>query len=74
MLLETLFGLAKDGKIGKSGNPSPLQLAVIFDEFAELGRPVQPPATVQKLLFAPVAALGRARGYRARYPEYSRGA
>ena len=34
----------------------------------------KPPAGVQKLLFAPFAALGRARGYRARYPEYSDGA
>jgi hypothetical protein len=73
VLLETLFGLARDGKVGKSGNPSPLQLAVIFDEFAELGRPAKPPPTIQKLLFAPLAKLGRARGYRARYPEYSSG-
>ena len=74
VLLETLFGLARDGKVGKSGDPSPLQLAVIFDEFAELGRPPKPSPAVQKLLFAPFAALGRARGYRARYPEYSDGA
>ena len=74
VLLETLFGLARDGKVGKSGDPSLLQLAVIFDEFAELGRPPKPPPGVQRLLFAPLAALGRARGYRARYPEYSHGA
>ena len=73
VLLETLFGLARDGKVGRSGDPSPLQLAVIFDEFAELGRPPKPPAAVQKILFAPLAALGRTRGYRARYPEYSSG-
>jgi mannose-6-phosphate isomerase-like protein (cupin superfamily) len=74
VLLETLFGLARDGKVGSSGEPSLLQLAVIFDEFADLGRPPQPPPAVQKALFRPLAALGRARGYRARYPEYSRGA
>ena len=74
VLLETLFGLARDGRIGKSGNPSALQLAVIFDDFQELGRPAQPPPAVQKLLVGPLAALGRARGYRARYPEYSSGA
>jgi mannose-6-phosphate isomerase-like protein (cupin superfamily) len=72
VLLETLFGLARDGKV-KRGNPPLLQLAVIFDEFGELGRPTTPPAIVQKLIFTPLAALGRARGYRARYPEYSRG-
>jgi hypothetical protein len=74
VLLETLFGLARDGKVGTDGNPSLLQLAVIFDELAELGRPAQPPPAVQKALFAPLAALGRARGYRARYAEYSDGA
>ena len=73
VLLETLFGLARDGKVGKSGEPSALQLAVIFDEFAELGRPVKPPPAVQKALIAPLAALGRWRGYRARYAEYSSG-
>jgi mannose-6-phosphate isomerase-like protein (cupin superfamily)/uncharacterized protein YndB with AHSA1/START domain len=73
VLLETLFGLARDGKVGADGNPKPLQLAVIFDEFAELGRPPQPPPGVQKALFKPVAALGRARGLRARYPQYSEG-
>ena len=66
VLLETLFAVGRD--------PSPLHLAVIFDEFAELGRPPQPPAAVQKALLAPLAALGRARGHRARYPESSRGA
>jgi mannose-6-phosphate isomerase-like protein (cupin superfamily) len=66
VLLETLFHIGDD--------PSALQLAVIFDEFAELGRPPQPPVAVQKALLAPLAALGRARGYRARYPEASRGA
>ena len=74
VLLETLFGLARNGKVGKSGNPPLLQLAVIFDEFEALGRPTRPPPTIQKVLFAPLAALGRARGYRARDPEYSRGA
>ena len=71
VLLETLFGLARDGKVGANGEPSPLQLAVIFGEFADLGRPPSPPPAVQRALLAPLAALGRARGYKARYPEYS---
>jgi mannose-6-phosphate isomerase-like protein (cupin superfamily)/uncharacterized protein YndB with AHSA1/START domain len=74
VLLETLFGLARDGKVDAKGNPSPLQLAVIFSEFAELGRPPKPPAAVQRALFAPLAALGRVRGYQARYPQYTEGA
>jgi uncharacterized protein YndB with AHSA1/START domain len=74
VLLETLFGLARDGKVGKRGEPSPLQLAVIFSEFANLGRPPRPPAAVQRALLAPLAVLGRARGYQARYRAYSEGA
>src|SRR5207302_3207918 len=73
VLLETLFGLARDGKVGVSGDPGLLQLAVIFTEFAELGRPPQPPPAVQRALFTPLAALGRLRGHRARCPEYSSG-
>ena len=73
VLLETLFGLARDGKVGKAGEPSPLQLAVIFSEFASLGRPPRPPAAVQRALLAPLAVLGRMRGYQARYRAYSEG-
>jgi quercetin dioxygenase-like cupin family protein len=71
VLLETLFGLARDGKVGASGNPGILQLAVIFSDFPDLGHPTKPPRAVQKAIFAPLAALGRLRGYKARYPEYS---
>ena len=71
VLLETLFGLARDGKVGAGGDPGLLQLAVIFTEFGELGRPPKPSPAVQRVLFTPLATLGRLRGYRARYPEYS---
>ena len=70
MLFETLFGLARDAKVGKRGDPSMLQLAVIFAELSELGRLVKPAPAVQRAFFAPLAALG----YRARSPEYSNGA
>jgi len=72
VLLETLFGLARDGKVGRGGNPSLLQLAVIFDEFANLGRPPSPPPAVQRAGLRPLAWLGRRKGLRARYPEYSK--
>ena len=74
VLLETLFGLARDGKVGAGGDPPLLQLAVIFDEFPQLGRPTKPPAAVQRAIVGPLAAIGRLRGYRARYPQYSGGA
>ena len=72
-LLETLFALGREGKVDAKGNPSPLQLAVIGREFADEGRPTRPPAAIQKLLLPPLAALGRLRGYRGVYPEYSGG-
>jgi hypothetical protein len=39
-------------------------------EFTDVLRFTKPPAVVQKLLFAPLAALGRARGYLPVYPQY----
>jgi len=73
VLLETLFGLARDGRVDAKGNPTPLQLAVIFSEFADLGRPPRPPPAVQTAIITPLALLGRARGLRARYTDYSEG-
>jgi hypothetical protein len=71
-LLETLFGLARDGKVGKRGEPNLLRLAVISREFSELGRPTRPSPGVQRVLLAPLAAVGRLLGYRARYAEEGR--
>jgi mannose-6-phosphate isomerase-like protein (cupin superfamily) len=59
VLLETLFAIGRD--------PGFLQLAVIFDEFPALGRAPRPSPAVQRTMLKPLAALGRARGYRARY-------
>jgi quercetin dioxygenase-like cupin family protein len=71
LLLETFGGLARDGKLGASGLPSLLQLAVIAREFAPEGHAVKPPAAIQRALFGPLAAIGRRRGYRAWYEAYS---
>jgi hypothetical protein len=51
-----------------------LQLAVIGREFAEEGRATCPPAAVQRITLAPLAALGRLLGYRGIYARYSGGA
>jgi hypothetical protein len=72
-LAETLFGLGRDGKLNPKGNPNPVQLAVIGREFAEEGRATRPPAAVQRMVLAPLAALGRLLGYRGTYPQYSGG-
>ena len=71
LLLETFAGLARDGKLGRRGLPSLLQLAVIAREFAPEGHAVKPPAAIQRALLGPLAAIGRRRGYRPWYEAYS---
>ena len=70
-LLETFVGLARDGKVNRKGYPSLLQLAVISREFENEGYATRLPLPVQRALFGPLATLGRRRGYRARYHQYS---
>lgn len=70
-MLETLFGLARDGKTNQSGIPNPLQLAVLAREHADevyLARPLWP---LQRAIVGGLAKVGGRLGYRPRYPEYS---
>lgn len=70
-VLEVFYGLARDGKTNDRGVPNLLQLAVIGQEYWADNHVTSPPPIVQKLLFAVLAPIGRAIGYRAHYPEYS---
>ena len=65
--LETMFGLASDGKTNGSGLPNPFQLAVIMNEQFDLVRLPFPPAWVQKTGLALGAPLGRLLGYEPAY-------
>lgn len=67
-LIETFVALARDGKVNRKGFPSPLQLAVISRDFEDEGYTAKPPLAVQRIVFGPLAALGRLRGYRGTYP------
>ena len=71
MFFETLFGLAADGRTDRNGLPRPLQLATLATEFSDEVRLARPSAVVQRVLFEPLAALGRLRGYRGWHPRYS---
>jgi quercetin dioxygenase-like cupin family protein len=71
MFFETLFGLAADGKTDRRGLPGPLQLATLVTEFRDEVHLARPPVVVQRLLFVPLAAVGRLAGYRGWYPRYS---
>ena len=68
---ETIFGLARDGKINEKGVPNLLRVAVFMREYQDEVRLTRPPFAVQKLLFELLAPIGVLLGYRGRYPEYS---
>jgi hypothetical protein len=66
-LIETMFGLAADGKTNRKGMPNPLRLAVIAKEhFADVRLPF-PPDGAQRLALALGAPLGRLAGYGCSY-------
>ncbi len=74
-LFETGYGLAREGKTTRQGIPkNPLQLAVLVDATGDMFYPTGVPMPVFRAvltLFAVLAFVGRALGYRARYPRYS---
>jgi quercetin dioxygenase-like cupin family protein len=72
LMISTLFGLANDGLTNDKGLPHLLQLAVIADEFRDVVEFAQPPRIVQRLMFALLAPVGRALGYRPVYGRYLR--
>lgn len=66
-LIETMFGLAADGKVNRKGMPNPLRLAVIArHHFGDVRLPF-PPAWIQRLGLMLGAPLGRLVGYRPTY-------
>jgi quercetin dioxygenase-like cupin family protein len=71
-MIETLFGLAREGHVNKRGLPDPLQLALVATEFSDVAVLRRPPAAVQRVLFGTLAPIARRRGYRATYPTLSR--
>src|SRR2546426_8045997 len=66
-LFETTFGLYRDGKANKHGQPRLLQNLVLAHE--NDGYLAGPPIWLQKPLIAVLAAVGRLFGYRARYEK-----
>jgi len=73
--LEALAGLAREGRTTRSGAPrNPLQGAVLLRHFEDEIYFARPPLAVQRAILGPLAAVGRALGYRAEYPyPYERG-
>ena len=71
LFFETYFGLSRDGKLLPSGDMHLLQATVLLTAVADFIRIASPPLFVQDLVFPVLAVIGRAAGYRARYPEYA---
>jgi quercetin dioxygenase-like cupin family protein len=66
-LIETMFGLAADGKTNRKGMPNPLRLAVIAQAHFDNVHLPFPPAWMQRIGLALGAPLGRLLGYKATY-------
>ena len=71
-LIETTFGLAREGHVNAKGMPNPLQLALTAQEFSDIIVFRKPPPRVQRVVFGALAPIARRRGYRATYPSLSR--
>ena len=70
---ETIWGLAKDGKVTDKGVPNLLRVALIAREYEDVFRLASPPWAVQRLLFGSLAPIGILLGYRAEYPYSQHG-
>lgn len=70
-LLETMAGLARDGKTDKAGNPNIFHLAVIGKAYEREYRSTRIPLVLQRVMLPVLAVVGRWLGYRARYDRYS---
>jgi len=71
-MIETLFGLAREGHVNAKGMPDLLQLALTAQEFSDVIVFRKPPPRVQRIVFGALAPIARRRGYRATYPSLSR--
>jgi len=58
-LIETMFGLATDGRTNRKGMPNPLRLAVIANAHFDTVRLPFPPAPMQRLALVMGAPVGR---------------
>jgi len=66
--VESIYALARDGKLNAKGRPKLLQGALTGRKHIDDIALARPPVVVQRLLYALLAPLARARGYRDRYP------
>ena len=66
-VIETMYGLAADGKTNRFGMPNPLRLAVIAEHHLDTVALPIVPVSLQRAALAVGAPIGRMLGYRATY-------
>ena len=71
-MIETFFGLARNGHTDSKGMPRLLQLVPIAREFSDVVEFRSPPAAVQRIVFGALAPVARWPGYSGTYPQFSR--
>lgn len=69
-MLETLAGLASDGKTNKAGIPSLLQAALIGQKFSPVFRLAKPSFMAQKIVFGLLSTVAYLLGYKPVYKKY----
>jgi quercetin dioxygenase-like cupin family protein len=68
-MIEAIWSLGALGRVNAKGLPDPLWLAAIAREYRDAIRFVAPPAAVQAVIFAPLAAIARMSGRDPLAPE-----
>ena len=71
-MIETLFGLAREGHVNGKGMPNLFQLALTAQEFSDVIVFRKPPPSVQRAVFGALGPIARRRGYRGTYGSLSR--
>jgi len=64
LFFETLFGLARDGKLTEQGLPNLLDMAAFVPCFWNEIRVTRPPEVIQKVLFTLIGPVSRLLGHR----------
>ena len=70
IFIETIAGLAKDGKMNNKGRPAILQSALLISHFDNVFRMTKPPLALQKIVFGVLKPIAKLAGYKATYKEY----
>ena len=69
-LLETIFGLATEGRTNESGMPALLQMVLTANRYSKVLRLSKPPFVVQKLLFTVLTPFAYLMNYRPTYKKF----